>query len=74
MNANQPAYPQDKITSPYSDLIPISGLTKLELLSAMAMQGILASPHAVHNDAIWIAATAKSHAKALLAELEEEGK
>lgn len=48
------------------------GITKLELFSAMAMQGMCADPQV--NDAARCAGAAVKFAKALLAELENESK
>lgn len=60
MNANQPAYP-----AAYN--LMNSGLTKRELIAAMALQGILANEIPYEN----IVAASVNYADALLKELQE---
>lgn len=78
MNANEPAYPDTITMGPHGEVCrpEFSGLTKRELIAAMAMQGLLAnSGYAdAYNDKHAPALTklAATYADALILELSKE--
>lgn len=72
-NANQPAYPQHGWSSnpeTVARMQSAQGLTKRELIAAMALQGILSDPN---SKGTWnqFAECAIEYADALLAKLQE---
>ena len=68
MNGNDAAYPSHHFPERWN---PEFGLSKRELIAAMAMQGILADPMAV-AEFQHIARLSVLHADALIAELSKE--
>lgn len=76
MSAHLPAFPVPLNSGEsYKTHAPCDGLTKRELIAAMAMQGILANPYYAQESSASgsFATAAMYHADALLAELAKEG-
>ena len=76
MNGNKPAHPCSLKTIVRGSLVNVTelGLTKREMIAAMAMQGILASLTDESDMTPYeLARTAVRNADALLAELEKSG-
>jgi len=69
---NDPAFPEifTTLKDEGSDTYSVGGLTKRELISAMALQGLLASPHRATTSEF--AKGVIEYADALIAELEKE--
>ena len=70
-NKNYPAHP----TGDFSGYEPVGGLTKLELISAMCLQGILSYPfrqNEPYGNTFERVSSAMEHAKELLKQLEAE--
>jgi hypothetical protein len=72
-NSNQSAFPaQDPMVDPRNYSVISGGLTKIEYLSGLAMQGLLANALSFEKSPHLLARTAHISAIALLAELEKE--
>ena len=71
-NKNEPAYPEICDTRNIPLFESSGGLTKLELMSAMCLQGMLANPNRDNYDRINDATMAIYSAKELLKQLEAE--
>ena len=72
-NKNEPAYPEICDTRNIPLFESRGGLTKLELISAMCLQGMLSNPKfAWHDESDICAELSINHAKELLKQLEAE--